>query len=81
MSFHKNIKLAGTVTVGPKGQVVIPSEVRESMNIESGDKLLALYMADKKSVVFITEGQAQEFVNKMGEQFINLKNEVDRSKS
>lgn len=80
MSFHKNIKLAGTVTVGPKGQVVIPSEVRESMKIEPGDKLLALYMADKKSVVFITEEQAQEYVNQMGEQFTHFKHEVDMSK-
>ena len=67
MPFHKNIHLAGTVTVGPKGQVVIPSEVRESMGIEPGDKLIALYLDDKKSVAFISEEQAQEHVIQMGE--------------
>lgn len=67
MSFHKHIQLAGTVTVGPKGQVVIPSEVRDQMGIKSGDKLVALYFAEKKSVALITEQQAQEYVIQMGE--------------
>lgn len=68
MSFHKHIHLAGTVTVGPKGQVVIPSEVREQMEITSGDKLVALYFDEKKSVAFVTEEQAQKYVIQMGEQ-------------
>lgn len=68
MSFHKRIHLAGTVTVGPKGQVVIPSEVREQMNIKPGDKLVALYFDEKKSVALITEQQAQDYVVQMGEQ-------------
>ena len=73
MSFTHNVKLAGTVTVGPKGQVVIPSEVRDAMKIASGDKLIALYLNDKQSVVFITEQQAQEFVSRMGAQFVQFK--------
>lgn len=58
----------GTVTVGPKGQVVIPSEVREQMGITPGDKLVALYFDQKKSVALITEKQAQEYVVQMGEE-------------
>lgn len=77
MSYHKNTHLVGTVTVGPKGQVVIPSEVRESMGINPGDKLVALYLDEKKSVAFITERQAQEFVIKMGEQYTEFKTSFD----
>lgn len=73
MPFHKHIHLAGTVTVGPKGQVIIPSEVRDDMGISPGDKLVALYFDDKKSVGFVTEKQAQAFVVKMGEQFMHFK--------
>ena len=73
MSFHKNVHLVGTVTVGPKGQVVIPAEVREQMQIAPGDKLVALYFAEKKSVALITEQQAQEYVIKMSEQFTQFK--------
>lgn len=73
MPFHKHIRLAGTVTVGPKGQVVIPREVREDMGIEPGDKLVALYLDDKKSIGLITEKQAQKYIIQMGEQYANFK--------
>jgi AbrB family looped-hinge helix DNA binding protein len=73
MPFHKHIHLAGTVTLGPKGQVVIPSDVREDMGIQPGDKLLALYIDNKKSIAFITERQAQEYIIKMGEEFTHFK--------
>ena len=74
----KKINLAGTVTVGPKGQVVIPAEVREAMGIESGMKLLALYIPSKRSVAFITEAQAQNYIEKMGEQYTDLKNKISQ---
>ena len=32
----------GTVKLGPKGQIVIPKEVREMFGIESGDSLVLL---------------------------------------
>jgi AbrB family looped-hinge helix DNA binding protein len=63
----KHISLAGTATVGPKGQVVIPAEIREKMTIQPGDKLIVLYVEDKQSVAFIREADAQTLINKMGE--------------
>lgn len=69
----KHISLAGTVTVGQKGQIVIPVELREKMNISTGDKLVALYVEDKHAIGFITEAAAQRMVNKMGEEISALK--------
>ena len=77
MTFHKHIQLVGTVTVGPKGQIVVPSEVRDQMGIVPGDKLVALYFAEKKSVAFITEQQAQAYTTKMGEQFTQFKQTLE----
>lgn len=35
-------KYAGTVTVGAKGQIVIPKEVRDMFGIQPGDALILL---------------------------------------
>lgn len=81
MGFHKTIHLAGTVTVGPKGQIVIPADVRESMQIGPGDKLVAFYLDEKKSITFVTERQAQEQINRMGEQLVAFRDSLQKGDS
>lgn len=76
MGHSFNIKLVGTASVGPKGQVVIPAEVREAMDIQPGDKLVALYSPEKKAISFITEAGAQTIINKMGEKLSDLQSAV-----
>ena len=41
----------GSVTVGERGQVVIPAEVREEIGINAGDKLLVFSRPDGGMVV------------------------------
>ena len=74
MQSHKSIELVGTVTLGPKGQVVIPADVREKMSISPGSKLVALYIPNKKSVAFVTEEQMQTVIEHMGKHVDALKN-------
>lgn len=64
----KHIQLAGTVTIGPKGQVVIPADVREHMGLKPGDKMIALYLPEKQSVGFVSEARLQDMIDKMGDQ-------------
>lgn len=79
MGFHKdNVQLAGTVTLGPKGQVVIPVEVREQMGVAPGDKLVALYMPDTKAIGFVTESAMQSIIDRMGSHVDALKNKFNR---
>lgn len=59
----KDKKLYGTATVGTKGQVVIPSDAREELNINPGDRLYVVGSCEKKWVGFIKEEQLREIVN------------------
>ncbi len=47
----KKGKYAWTVTVGEKGQIVIPKQARDIFNIKSGDTLIML--ADEKKGIAI----------------------------
>ena len=47
----KKDKFVGSVKVGPKGQIVIPKEAREMLNISTGDTLVLL--ADAKQGIAV----------------------------
>jgi len=72
-----NVELVGRVTVGPKGQVVIPADVREKMGISSGDKLVALYLPSKRSVGFVSETDMQTLIDKMGNSITELRSVLE----
>lgn len=75
-----HIQLLGTVTVGPKGQVVIPAEARERMNVGPGDKLVALYVSEKNTVCFTTHEELQSLINRMGAHVEGLRKILDEEK-
>lgn len=57
-------KFMATVKVGPKGQIVIPVEVREMLGIQSGDSLLLL--ADiQQGIALPLPAQAQKIVTEI----------------
>lgn len=58
-------KLFGTATVGTKGQIVIPSEAREELGIETGDKLYIAGSASKKVLFCLKEEQLRELIEKL----------------
>lgn len=80
MEHGKKFSLVGTATVGPKGQVVIPVEVREDLSIKAGDKLIVLRVHGKSAVVFITEDQAQVMVEHLGQQVDGLRSALENNK-
>jgi len=58
-------KMYGTATVGTKGQIVIPSDAREELGIEPGDKLYIAGSSSKKVLFCLKEEQFNEMVEKL----------------
>ena len=53
----------GTVTVGERGQIVIPAEARKKMEIHTGDTLLVLGHPAKEGLVLFKLDAVREFLN------------------
>lgn len=56
-------KLYGTATVGTKGQVVIPADARDELDIKTGDRLYVVGSCERKWVGFIKEEQLRELLD------------------
>lgn len=53
MSGNLQESFVGSVTVGERGQVVIPAEARERCAIQAGEKLLAFVHPTGEGVMFL----------------------------
>jgi len=54
----------GAVTVGERGQVVIPMEARKEFGIEPGDKLV-VFGSDGKGIAFLKSDKLKDFAEKI----------------
>ena len=62
----------GSATVGERGQIVIPSEARQEMDIKPGDKLLIFSGMHGNSLNVIKAEQVSEFVSKAMERLTKM---------
>jgi len=62
-------KLIATVTVGERGQIVVPTEARNSLNIKPGEKLL-VFLAPGNNALLVTKPDAFENMAKKFQQHI-----------
>ena len=70
MGALKKSRIHGAVTVGERGQIVIPAEVRKSFKIKAGDKLIVFAKSDMIGLVPTEEfgrflDQASEMLAKL----------------
>jgi AbrB family looped-hinge helix DNA binding protein len=68
MSIPGNKKLYGTATVGTKGQIVIPADAREQLNIRPGDRLYVLGSMHGNGIVLLKEDMIEHIVEQMSAQ-------------
>jgi len=64
------------VTVGERGQVVIPSKARKALGIKPGDKLLALEGPMGSSVVFFKMKSFDMVIEKMSKAIGKIKRQI-----
>jgi AbrB family looped-hinge helix DNA binding protein len=70
--------LYGTATVGTKGQVVIPVEAREALNIQPGDKLFVVGIRSKESIGLIKEDKLREIIDHLTDHVETYKDFIDK---
>jgi len=73
-------RVYGTVTVGTKGQVVIPMKVRRTRKIEPGDKLIVMSGPPGRAEIisFIPVRNISQFLQHFEEGISALKKELYR---
>ena len=72
----------GTVTIGQRGQVVIPMKARKALGIKQGDQLIVMSgPPGKKDISLIPVRRVAEFLGDFEEHLSRLKKELEGSKS
>jgi len=71
-------KTYGAVTVGERGQLVIPSQLRKSLNIKSGDQLMTFGNLEKKAVILVPAGDFSKFLEKASRIIAKLESKVHK---
>ncbi len=67
----------GAVTVGERGQIVIPADARKKFNIGAGDKLLIMAHMDKGLMLFKIDA-LREFMSTVLEDLQRVEQEFDK---
>ena len=74
---HKFPKFFSTVTVGERGQVVIPKEARKFLDIKAGDKLVvASGPGGKKLIKLVPADEIAQFLGQFEKHLSTLKTKI-----
>jgi AbrB family looped-hinge helix DNA binding protein len=66
------VKMYGSVVVGTKGQIVIPSEVRKALDIGPGDSLVVV-TKHGKAIGLVKTNDLEEFMEYMRQEMDSFK--------
>jgi AbrB family looped-hinge helix DNA binding protein len=68
----------GTTTLGEKGQVVIPAEARECMDLKKGDKLLVFGMGGDM-IAFSKLSQMERFASHLAKRLDSIRTIIKKA--
>lgn len=55
----------GTVTIGERGQIVIPSEARKKLGLQAGERLIVMTHPSDEGIVLLKIETMRDMLNKM----------------
>ena len=65
MEQRRDLHIYGTVKVGDRGQVVIPSDARKELDIKPGDLLLVMTGRNRRALTMVKADAMKEFAGKI----------------
>ena len=71
-------KVYGAVTVGERGQLVIPAQLRKALNIKSGDQLMVFAKLDKKVINLMPSQDLSRFLQRASKLISKLESQVHK---
>lgn len=71
-------KLYGAVTIGERGQLVIPADLRKELGIKAGDKLMIFAKLEKKVITIMNEKDFSELLHKASQIISDLESKVPK---
>lgn len=74
--FSWDDRFLGSVTVGERGQVVIPADARKRFQIEPGDKMLIMSGPDGKSLMLCKLDSLREFMASFQEVLVRAERDM-----
>jgi len=72
----KNIQCYGTTKIGPKGQVVIPAELRKELKIKTGDQFIVFKNEHMDSIVILKSKDISKMLKKLTKELSNLEKKL-----
>lgn len=73
-------KLYGSATIGERGQIVIPSDLRKAFHIKSGDQLMVFARVDKKIINLMPAKEFSNFLNNASELIAKLERKIPKNR-
>ena len=68
----------GTATIGERGQIVIPAELRKALNIKSGDQLIVFAKPERRVISLIPSKDFSKFLERASKLISKLEHEVHK---
>jgi AbrB family looped-hinge helix DNA binding protein len=73
-----DMKFFGSVTIGERGQIVVPAEARESLGLSPGDKLLVFKAPMGGAIVVATPEEFERHVERLHKHAAQLQEQLKK---